>query len=115
MSIITTKESRVFDWSNPGTLKVGDEIAETLKDGRKVVFVVMDDGVIGLKGLLLDCQRMNDDWKKRSAGLPAICGTTSTRKSSSCCLITCSPQSSLASSGTKKISFLAFLRSRVVW
>ncbi len=64
MSIITTKESRVFDWSNPGTLKVGDEIAETLNDGRKVVFVVMDDGVIGLKGLLLDCQRMNDDWKK---------------------------------------------------
>lgn len=61
MASITTKETRMFDWSNPGTLKVGDEITETLKDDRKVVFVVMDDGVIGLKDLLLDCQHMNED------------------------------------------------------
>ena len=39
MATITTKETRAFDWTNPGTLKVGDEIAETLKDGREVVFV----------------------------------------------------------------------------
>ena len=31
-------------------LKVGDEIAETLKYGREVVFVVMDDGVIVEQG-----------------------------------------------------------------
>ena len=47
MATITTKETRAFNWANPGTLKVGDEIVETLKDGREVVFVVMDDGVIG--------------------------------------------------------------------
>lgn len=46
------RDPGAFDWANPGTLKVGDEIAETLKDGREVVFVVMDDGVIGLKNLL---------------------------------------------------------------
>lgn len=52
MATITTKETRAFNWANPGTLKVGDEIVETLKDSREVVFVVMDDGVIGLKNLL---------------------------------------------------------------
>ena len=49
MASITTKETRMFDWSNPGTLKVGDEITETLNDDSEVVFVVMDDGVIGLQ------------------------------------------------------------------
>ena len=48
MATITTKETRMFDWHNPGVLKVGDEITETLEDGREVVFVVMDYGVIGL-------------------------------------------------------------------
>ena len=52
MAAITIKETRSFDWANPGVLKVGDEITETLKDGREVVFVVMDEGVIGLKNLL---------------------------------------------------------------
>lgn len=52
MTTITTKETRKFNWANPGVLKVGDEITETLKDGREVVFVVMDEGVIGLKNLL---------------------------------------------------------------
>ena len=42
MATITTKETRAFNWANPGTLKVGDEIVETLKDGREVVFVVVD-------------------------------------------------------------------------
>lgn len=52
MTTITTKENHGFNWANPGVLKVGDEITETLKDGREVVFVVMDEGVIGLKNLL---------------------------------------------------------------
>ena len=52
MAAITIKETRKFNWANPGVLKVGDEITETLKDGREVVFVVMDEGVIGLKNLL---------------------------------------------------------------
>lgn len=61
MATITTKETRDFNWANPGTLKVGDEIAETLKDGREVTFVIMDEGVIGLKNLLgYHC--MNEDW-----------------------------------------------------
>lgn len=68
MATITTKETRAFDWANPGTLKVGDEIAETLKDGREVVFVVMDDGVIGLKNLLgYHC--MNKDWTNKGGWL----------------------------------------------
>ena len=37
MATITTKETRTFNWANPGTLKVGDEIVETLKDSREVV------------------------------------------------------------------------------
>ena len=60
MATITTKETRAFNWANSGTLKVGDEIVETLKDGREVVFVVMDDGVIGLKNLL-GYHRMNKE------------------------------------------------------
>ena len=68
MTTITTKETRTFDWANPGTLKVGDEIAETLKDGREVVFVVMDDGVIGLKNLL-GCHYMNEDWTNKGGWL----------------------------------------------
>lgn len=63
MATITTKETRSFTWSDfdRSALKVGDEIAETLKDGREVVFVVMDDGVIGLKDCLgYHC--MNRDW-----------------------------------------------------
>lgn len=68
MTTITTKETRTFDWANPGTLKVGDEIAETLKDGREVMFVVMDDGVIGLKNLLgYHC--MNEDWTSKGGWL----------------------------------------------
>ena len=61
MATITTKETRDFNWANPGVLKVGDEITETLKDGREVVFVVMDEGVIGLKNLL-GRYYMNKDW-----------------------------------------------------
>lgn len=61
MAAITIKETRSFDWANPGVLKVGDEITETLKDGREVVFVVMDEGVIGLKNCLREEHRMNDD------------------------------------------------------
>ena len=68
MATITTKETRAFDWANPGTLKVGDEIAETLKDGREVVFVVMDDGVIGLKNLL-GYHHMNEDWTNKGGWL----------------------------------------------
>lgn len=68
MATITTKETRAFDWANTGTLKVGDEIAETLKDGCEVVFVVMDDGVIGLKNLL-GHHYMNKDWTNKGGWL----------------------------------------------
>ena len=68
MATITTKETRAFNWANPGTLKVGDEIVETLKDGRDVVFVVMDDGVIGLKNLL-GYHHMNEDWTNEGGWL----------------------------------------------
>lgn len=68
MATITTKETRAFNWANPGTLKVGDEIVETLKDGREVVFVVMDDGVIGLKNLL-GYHRMNKEWTNEGGWL----------------------------------------------
>lgn len=68
MATITTKETRAFDWANMGALKVGDEIAEALKDGREVVLVVMDDGVIGLKNLLgRHC--MNEDWTNKGGWL----------------------------------------------
>lgn len=61
MATITTKETRPFSWSDfdRSALKVGDEISETLKDGREVTFVVIDDGVIGLKNLL-GCHCMNE-------------------------------------------------------
>lgn len=52
MAAITIKETRKFNWANPGVLKVGDEISEVLKNGEEVIFVVMDEGVIGLKNLL---------------------------------------------------------------
>ena len=68
MATITTKETRAFDWANPGTLKVGDEIAETLKDGREVTFVVMDDGVMGLKDRL-GYHRMNATWTNKGGWL----------------------------------------------
>ena len=68
MATITTKETRDFDWANPGVLKVGDEITETLKDGREVVFVVMDEGVIGLKNLL-GYHHMNEDWTNEGGWL----------------------------------------------
>ena len=68
MATITTKETRAFNWANPGTLKVGDEIVETLKDSREVVFVVMDDGVIGLKNLL-GYHHMNKDWTNEGGWL----------------------------------------------
>ena len=68
MATITTKETRTFNWANPGTLKVGDEIVETLKDGREVVFVVMDNGVIGLKNLL-GYHYMNEDWTNKGGWL----------------------------------------------
>lgn len=74
MATITTKETRAFNWANPGTLKVGDEIVETLKDGREVVFVVVDDGVIGLKNLLgYHC--MNEDWTNKGGWLACFNGT----------------------------------------
>ena len=68
MATITTKETRMFDWRNPGVLKVGDEITETLEDGREVVFVVMDYGVIGLKGLL-GWHQMNKTWTNKGGWL----------------------------------------------
>lgn len=70
MATITTKETRAFSWSDfdRSALKVGDEIAETLKDGRKVVFVVMDDGVMGLKDCL-GYHRMNNTWTNKGGWL----------------------------------------------
>ena len=68
MATITTKETRMFDWRNRGVLKVGDEITETLEDGREVVFVVMDYGVIGLKGLL-GWHQMNKTWTNKGGWL----------------------------------------------
>lgn len=68
MATITTKETREFNWANPGVLKVGDEITETLKDGCEVVFVVMDEGVIGLKNLL-GRHYMNKDWTNKGGWL----------------------------------------------
>ena len=70
MATITTKETRSFTWSDfdRSALKVGDEIAETLKDGREVVFVVMDDGVIGLKDCL-GYHYMNSTWTNKGGWL----------------------------------------------
>lgn len=70
MATITTKETRNFTWEDleRGTVKVGDEITETLKDGREVVFVVMDDGVIGLKNCLGE-HYMNKKWTNKGGWL----------------------------------------------
>lgn len=62
MATITTKETREFNWANPGVLKVGDEISEVLKNGEEVIFVIMDNGVIGLKNCLRKEHRMINDW-----------------------------------------------------
>ena len=70
MAIITRKIEVEFDWSkfDRSALNIGDEITETLKDGREVMFVVMDDGVIGLKNLLgYHC--MNKEWTNEGGWL----------------------------------------------
>lgn len=60
MAELIKKTTKPFEWSMYGTygLAVEDEITETLKDGRKVTFVVMhkfgDVSAIGLKGTLGD-------------------------------------------------------------
>lgn len=66
MATITRKIEAEFDWSkfDRSALNVGDEIAETLKDGREVVFVVMDNGVTGLRDLL-GYHRMNNEWTNK--------------------------------------------------
>lgn len=71
MATITIKETHDFTWAyfDRSMLKVGDEITETLKDGREVVFVVMDDGVIGLKNCL-GAHCMNETWTNEG-GWPA--------------------------------------------
>lgn len=71
MATITTKETRAFSWAaiDRSTLKVGDEISETLKNGEAVTFVVMDDGVIGLKDCLAEEHRMNKTWTNEGGWL----------------------------------------------
>lgn len=61
MATITTKETKPFDWMtfDRAKLNVGDEISDVLKNGEKVVFVVMDNGVIGLKNCLARKHYMN--------------------------------------------------------
>ncbi len=60
MAELIKKTTQDFKWSNHFCidLDVGDEISETLKDGRKVTFVVMhkltNTLVLGLKGTLGD-------------------------------------------------------------
>lgn len=44
---------------------MGDEISEVLKNGEEVIFVVMDEGVIGLKNCLREEHRMNNDWTNK--------------------------------------------------
>ena len=68
MAKITITETHNFDWAKPGNLKVGSEITENLQDGREVVFVVVDDGVIGLKNLF-DYHYMNRDWRNEGGWL----------------------------------------------
>lgn len=67
MASITTKTTSAFDWAhfNRTALKVSDEITDTLKTGEEVTFVVMDDGVMGLKNCLADTHRMNDDYTNK--------------------------------------------------
>lgn len=63
MASITTKTTSPFNWVNfdRAALKVGDEITDTLTTGETVTFVVVDEGVIGLKNCLADMRRMNGD------------------------------------------------------
>lgn len=67
MATITTKTTKDFSWADfdRSALRVGDEISEVLKNGEEVVFVVMDDGVIGLKDCLREEHRMNNDWTNK--------------------------------------------------
>lgn len=62
MATITTTQTKPFSWADfdRSALKVGDEISEVLKNGEEVTFVVMDDGVIGLKNCLAERHQMND-------------------------------------------------------
>lgn len=71
MATITTKETKSFDWAtfNRAELKVGDEISEVLKNGEKVIFVVVDDGVIGLKDCLAEEHYMNKEWTNEGGWL----------------------------------------------
>lgn len=50
-----------WDWEHLKRvpLEVGTEIVDVLKTGKKVSFVVMDKGVIGLKNCLSDKYKMN--------------------------------------------------------
>ena len=69
MATITTKTVSPFSWDlDRSSLKVGDEITETLKDGREVVFVVMDKGVVGLKDCLGE-HYMNAAWTNKGGWL----------------------------------------------
>lgn len=67
MATITTKETKSFSWADfdRSVLKVGDEISEVLKNGEEVTFVIMDDGVIGLKDCLREEHCMNKDWTNK--------------------------------------------------
>ena len=63
MATITKKTTTDFSWAafDRSALRVGDEISEVLKNGEEVIFVVMDEGVIGLKNCLREEHRMNND------------------------------------------------------
>lgn len=67
MATITTKETHSFTWEglDRSALRVGDEISEVLKNDEEVIFVVMDEGVIGLKNCLREEHRMNNDWTNK--------------------------------------------------
>lgn len=67
MTTITKKTTTDFSWAafDRSALRVGDEISEVLKNGEEVIFVVMDEGVIGLKNCLRKEHRMNNDWTNK--------------------------------------------------
>ena len=67
MATITKKTTTDFSWADfdRSALRVGDEISEVLKNGEEVIFVVMDEGVIGLKNCLREEHRMNNDWTNK--------------------------------------------------
>lgn len=69
MATITKKTTTDFSWADldRSALRVGDEISEVLKNGEEVIFVVMDEGVIGLKNCLREEHRMNDDWTNKGS------------------------------------------------